>query len=86
MTRSKGSKSKISKKAKEPKSSDTYETIVEYNCPVRGKVKQKVKVKKVKPVTGDYRRPMTSNEDALASIEEDDNGLTLYDDGDEGVE
>jgi hypothetical protein len=29
---------------------ETYETEIEFTCPVRGKVKQKVKVKRLAPI------------------------------------
>ena len=39
----------MSKKEEVPAVLETYETEIEYTCPVRGKVKQKVKVKRFAP-------------------------------------
>ena len=37
---------KKTKDSKTPVVTETYETEIEYTCPIRGKVKQKVKVKR----------------------------------------
>jgi hypothetical protein len=83
MGRPKGSKNKIKSRSK-PKVNDTYETEVEFMCPVRGKIKQKVKVKKLKPASTDFIHLIPSSEDALANIEDD--GLDIYDETDEDIE
>lgn len=43
-------KKKIPNTPKQSTIVETYETEIEYDCPVRGKVKQKVKVKRLQPV------------------------------------
>lgn len=52
MARPKGAKNKAVKKHvfKDPMVEEVVEVEVEFNCPVRGKIKQKVKMKKLKKV------------------------------------
>ncbi len=58
MARPKGAKNKKTVKKhvfKDPMVEEIVEVEVEFNCPVRGKIKQKVKMKKLKKVkTEDY--------------------------------
>lgn len=57
MARPKGAKNKAIKKHvfKDPMVEDVVEVEVEFNCPVRGKIKQKVKMKKLKKVKTEDR-------------------------------
>jgi hypothetical protein len=71
------------KKAKKPKETNNpmVEEIVEreitFTCPVRGKVTQKVKVKKVK--AADHKVGITVvSSDALNDLEKDDDGLKMF--------
>lgn len=50
---------------------------IEFNCPVRGKVKQKVKVKKLKSREYGDTQVLRAN-DANAEIEERDDGLSIF--------
>jgi hypothetical protein len=55
---------------------ESYEEI-EFNCPVRGKVKQKVKVKKLKAREYDDTQ-IIGAKDPNAEIEERDDGLSIF--------
>ena len=57
MARPKGAKNKAVKKHvfKDPMVEEIVEVEVEFNCPVRGKIKQKVKMKKLKKVKTEER-------------------------------
>lgn len=55
-----------------------YETEIEFDCPVRGKVKQKVKVKRYKQPELDIKHQMSVS-DPAAKLEEKDDGLRIYD-------
>jgi hypothetical protein len=58
VARPKGAKNKVEVKKhvfKDPTIEEIVEVEVEFNCPVRGKIKQKVKVKKLKKVVNDQR-------------------------------
>lgn len=63
----------MARKKKKPISSDPHveeivEVEIEYVCPKRGKVKQKVKMKKLKPIKVDYLDQIAIN-DSLADLE-----------------
>ena len=70
MGRPKGSKNKGEKKQSNVE--DTFETWIEYTCPVRGKVREKVKVKKLKPSQTEYPHIVNSSEDVIDKVEESD--------------
>lgn len=58
MARPKGAKNKAPIKKhvfKDPKVEEIVEVEIEFNCPVRGLIKQKVKMKKMKKVIVDER-------------------------------
>jgi hypothetical protein len=69
---------------KDPRIEEIYEDEITFTCPVRGLVTQKVKVKRYKSPgqmeTKTLTAPMSEFVDAL---EEKDNGLSIYDSGDE---
>jgi hypothetical protein len=73
------------KPKKDPRIEEIYEEEVEFMCPVRGLVKQKVKIKRFKPATElDARqRLMISINELTAKLEEADDGLSIYSDGEE---
>lgn len=78
---------KTPKAPKGPAVLETYETEIEYMCPVRGKVKQKVKVKRMeaaKPNLAEEVRPVN---DLAEQLDKKFSGLFLADDTvDEGEE
>jgi hypothetical protein len=86
MGRPKGSKNKGSSKgyndhkatkSKNPGVEDTVEVEIEFDCPVRGKVKQKVKVKKLKTVEVNVGAIVNSSDD-IDALDAKDNELPLY--------
>jgi hypothetical protein len=84
MGRIKGSKNKGKVKAKaatkapkDPRIQEIFEEEIEYMCPVRGLVKQKVKVRKFKPLSSQVLQPIAAG-DPLADIESKDDGLSIY--------
>jgi hypothetical protein len=86
MGRPRGAKNKTKpKQAKDPRLEDTYETEIEFLCPIRGLVKQKVKIKKFKPLTIEQQRQMLIG-DSLSDLEEKDDGLSIYNENETGEE
>lgn len=83
MGRTKGSKNKgktktkVAKAPKDPRIKAITEEEIEYMCPVRGLVKQKVKVRKFKPLSSLVLQPIVAI-DPLADIESKDDGLSIY--------
>lgn len=73
------------KPRKDPRIEEIYEEEVTFTCPVRGLVTQKVKVKRYKPATElDARqRLMVSINELTSKLEEADDGLSIYSDGEE---
>jgi hypothetical protein len=74
MARPKGAKNKPKKVEKfDPNVEEIVEEWVEFTCPVRGKVRQKVKIKRLKRVTSD-QRAFIGGRDIIDDIEakEDD--------------
>jgi hypothetical protein len=69
---------------RDPRIEEIYEEVVTFTCPVRGLVKQKVKVKRYKPLDQQETRHLTTSIDELAEkLDEKDNGLSIYSDGEE---
>ncbi len=59
----------------------TYETEIEYTCPVRGKVKQKVQVKRLASIAAPPEVEDTlPTQNATVKLEEKFSGLHLTDD------
>lgn len=75
MARKKGSKNK-KHVFPDPQIEEIVEVEIEYICPKRGKVKQKVKMKKLKPVKVDPIYKINSL-DSIPEIE-DDNSLLEF--------
>lgn len=72
------------KPRKDPRIEDVYEEEVTFNCPVRGQVTQKVKIKRYKPFTEQNAKHLVASIDELTSkLEEQDDGLSIYSDGEE---
>ncbi len=84
MARTKGSKNKTKKTTdKDPMVEEIVTEEIEFNCPIRGKVKQKVKVKRLKKVNTDSRPIMNASQDAVDALDREDDGLTIYDESEE---
>jgi hypothetical protein len=66
---------------KDPRIEEIYEEEVEFMCPVRGLVKQKVKIKRYKSLQEIEERRLIASRDALSQLEETDDGLEIYSDG-----
>lgn len=72
-------KKKIKKHVfKDPTIEEIVEQEVEFICPVRGKIKQKVKIKRLKKLIVDNRTAIKATEDALDALDKEDDGLTIY--------
>ena len=70
------------KERKDPRIERVYEEEVEYICPVRGKVKQKVKIKRYKTLGSIAAMSnVVPVNDSMSELEERDDGLSIYDDG-----
>ena len=78
---------KDKKPRKDPRVQEVYETTVTFKCPTRGLVTQKVKVKRMKPLS--EQATLSSavlGGDEIDRLEEKDNGLSMYDDDVPGEE
>ena len=76
-------RTKVKKKVKkhvfkDPTVEEIIEEEIEFMCPVRGKVKQKFKVKKLKKLIVDSRTAIKATEDALDALDKEDDGLSIY--------
>lgn len=79
MARPKGSKNKKAPNVA-PDIEDVVEEWIEFYCPKRGRVRQKVKVKKLKKVVSDQKPPVSSN-DVVDDIElEEDSSILSTED------
>ena len=84
MAKSKKPAAEKKKPKKDPRIEEIYEEEVTFICPVRGKVTQKVKVKKFKPLAEQEAKHLVVTIDELtAKLEEEDDGLSIYSDGEE---
>lgn len=84
MPRPKGAKNRQKSRQPEydPRIEEVYETIMEYDCPKRGRVKQKVLVKRVKP-PADVALYQVSASDPIKELKLDGDGLETYGDVEE---
>jgi hypothetical protein len=71
------------KPRKDPRIQEVYEEEVEFICPVRGKVKQKVKIKRFKSLGDQAPRHQLLSNDSMDKLEENDDGLSIYSEGEE---
>jgi hypothetical protein len=72
------------KPKRDPRIEQIYEEEVTFMCPVRGKVTQKVKIKRFKPLNEQDGKHLVATIDELTSkLEEQDDGLSIYSDGEE---
>lgn len=75
-----GGKPKVKPQLKDPNIEETYEETVWFNCPQRGRVSQKVKVKRYKPLMEQMQsKHVLDSKDPLDRIESQDDGLSMYD-------
>ncbi len=79
MARPKGAKNKKKHVFQDPQIEEIVEIEVEFICPKRGKVKQKVKVKKLKPIKVDGVQQVTAK-DEIDKIDKEDDSLSMYGD------
>ena len=88
MTKTKIAKNNANQRPrKDPRIEEEYLEEVEFTCPVRGKVKQKVKIKKFKSF-GEVVKldQLAASRSKLDELEKKDDGLSIYGDGDLDVE
>ena len=69
------------KPRKDPRIERIYEEEVTFTCPVRGKVTQKVKIKKFKPLGEQGGKHIVVSSDSIDELEKNDDGLSIYNDG-----
>jgi hypothetical protein len=75
---------KAPKERKDPRIEETYEEEVSFMCPIRGLVKQKVKVKRFKPLNQqDIRYRIVPIDEIVAKLDNQDDGMAIYSDGEE---
>jgi len=81
----KETKPKERKERKDPRIKETYEEEISFMCPVRGLVKQKVKVKKFKPLNQQGLRYGIAPpiDELVAKLDTEDDGMAIYSDGEE---
>lgn len=63
---------------RDPLLENEFETVIEFDCPVRGRVKQKVKVKKYKTSSTEPMTNIVTASDTISELEEDDSGFSIY--------
>jgi hypothetical protein len=82
--RQRKSKGKPKAKPLDPNIEEVYEETIWFNCPQRGRVSQKVKVKKYKSLVEQMKsKHILDSKDPLDRIESEDDGLSIYNDGEE---
>ena len=72
------SSTKTPTQRKDPRIEKVYEKEVEFVCPVRGKVKQIVKIKKYKTLGESPIREVARSSDPLMDLDKIDDGLSIY--------
>jgi hypothetical protein len=80
-------KKPVAKKERvDPRVEKVYEETVTFTCPVRGLVKQKVKIKRYKPLSEIGEKHIVQADELIDKIENEDDGLSIYKEGepDEG--
>ena len=85
-TWSKPKQPKEPKERKDPRVQEVYEEEIEFTCPVRGRVKQKVKVKRYKTLGEMMTRNVVYGSDSIDRLEEKDDGLNIYSGTDEDMD
>jgi hypothetical protein len=67
------------KKKVDPNVLEEYEETITFECPIRGLVTQKVKVKKYRSEQDKYKAALISKEEEfISSVEGEDDGLSIY--------
>lgn len=77
-TQSQQPQQKKPKEKLDPRIEEVYEEEVTFTCPVRGIVKQKVKIKRFKTLGEVAKSLVPLNESPIDKIEEQDDGLSIY--------
>lgn len=85
MVRSKNKKATSKSNKTDSDLVEIVEKEIEFICPVRGRIKQKVKVKKLKPVKVNQHE-VVGTSDAAEAIDAIDSGLDIYAESEEGAE
>ena len=68
----------------DPRIEEIYEREITFTCPVRGLVKQKVKVKRYRPLDQQVHGQAAPTTDKLTDqLDKNDDGMSIYEDGDE---
>lgn len=83
MARPKKTSISTKKVAKDPRIEEVYEQEVTFTCPVRGKVTQKVKIKRYKALSEQASKHILQSSDSIDRLEEQDDGLSIYSDGED---
>lgn len=69
---------------KDPRIQEVYEETVYFNCPIRGRIAQKVKIKRFKSlIDQSNQKHVLDSGDPLDRIENQDDGLSIYNDSDD---
>jgi hypothetical protein len=75
---------KVAKPKRDPRIEEIYEEEVTFTCPVRGLVKQKVKIKRYKPAPEQENKNLVvSLGELVEALDDKDDGLSIYSDGEE---
>lgn len=81
--KTKATEAKPTKERKDPRVQEIYEEEIQFMCPTRGLVKQKVKVKRFKSFGEIAEKSVIYGSDQIDKLEEKDDGLAIYSDGEE---
>ena len=77
-------KKKSKSEPKDPRIEEVYEEIIWFNCPTRGRISQKVKVKRYKSLMEQSKQKhILDSKDPLDRIDAQDDGLSIYNDGED---
>ena len=76
----------VKKERLDPRIEEIYEKEVEFICPMRGLVKQKVKIKRFKSLMQTTTVHTVPTTDTLNELESQDDGLSQFAGNDEEVE
>lgn len=69
---------KVLRQKRDPRIEETYEEEIQFMCPKRGLVKQKVKIKKYKTLTQYTPVNTVLSSDTLSMVEQKDDGLSMF--------
>lgn len=77
-------KPKVVKVKRDPRIQEIYYEDVTFTCPVRGQVTQRVKIRRFKSLAEqESKHLVTSISELVERLEEKDDGLAIYSDGEE---